>query len=65
MLDCIVGGAETSEFIRQSRAMADHWGGKGVETRFEALPDLNHFTVLEPLTDPDSGMVNRIVELAR
>ena len=65
VLDCVVGGAETSEFIRQSRAMADHWGGKGVETRFEALPGLNHFTVLEPLTDPDNALVRRIVDLAR
>ena len=65
VLDCVVGGAETSEFVRQSRDMADFWGGKGVETRFEALPGLNHFTVLDPLADPDSALVKRIVELSR
>ncbi|AQR62945.1 alpha/beta hydrolase [Brevundimonas sp. LM2] len=65
VLDCVVGGAETSEFIRQSQAMAELWGAKGVETRFEALPGLNHFTVLDPLTDPDSALVRRIVELTR
>jgi len=65
VLDCVVGGDETSEFIRQSRDMADQWGAKGVETRFEALPGLNHFTVLEPLTDPDSPLVKRIADLAR
>ncbi|MES2860586.1 MAG: alpha/beta hydrolase [Pseudomonadota bacterium] len=65
VLDCIVGGGETSEFIRQSHDMADLWGAKGVETRFEALAGLNHFTVLARLTDPDSGLVKRIVELAR
>ncbi|MGQ2990695.1 MAG: alpha/beta hydrolase [Brevundimonas sp.] len=61
-LDCIVGAAETAEFIRQSRAMADLWASKGVETRFEALDGLNHFTVLDPLADADSGLVRRIVE---
>ena len=64
-LDCIVGGAETSEFIRQSRDMAEHWGAKGADTRFEVLDGLNHFTVLDPLADPDSGLVRRIAELAR
>ncbi len=65
VLDCVVGAAETAEFVRQSRDMADLWGGKGVQTRFEALAGLNHFTVLDPLADPDSVMVKRIVELAR
>ncbi len=64
VLDCVVGGDETSEFLRQSKAMADLWGAQGVETRFEALPGLNHFTVLSPLTDPDSRLMKRIVDLA-
>jgi arylformamidase len=64
MLDCVVGGDESPEFIRQSRMMADHWGARGVETRFEALPGLNHFTVLDPLFDPDSTLVKRIADLA-
>ncbi|MBA4804849.1 MAG: alpha/beta hydrolase [Brevundimonas sp.] len=64
-LDCLVGAGESSEFLRQSRMMADLWGARGVETRFEALPGLNHFTVLDPLFDPDSALVRRIVELAR
>ena len=62
-LDCVVGGAETAEFIRQSRAMADLWGAKGATTRFEALDGLNHFTVLDPLGDADSDLVRRIVEM--
>jgi len=64
-LDCVVGGDESPEFLRQSRAMADHWGAKGVETRYEALPGLNHFTVLDPLFDAESALVKRIVDLAR
>ncbi len=65
VLDCVVGAAETAEFVRQSRDMAVLWGAKGVETRFEALTGLNHFTVLDPLADPDSLLVRRIVELAK
>jgi arylformamidase len=63
-LDCLVGGDESPEFLRQSRMMADHWGNNGVETRYEALPGLNHFTVLDPLFDADSAMVRRIAALA-
>ncbi|GAA0645832.1 alpha/beta fold hydrolase [Brevundimonas lenta] len=65
ILDCLVGGDESPEFLRQSRKMADLWDGQGVETRYEALPGLNHFTVLDPLFDPDSAMVKRIVDLAK
>lgn len=64
VLDCVVGTDESPEFLRQSRMMADNWGARGVETRFEALAGLNHFTVLDPLFDPDSGLVKRIADLA-
>lgn len=64
MLDCVVGGAESADFIRQSRDMADAWSERGAVTRFEALERLDHFTVLDPLFDADSALVARIVELA-
>ena len=64
-LDCWVGGAESPEFLRQSRDMAALWGARGVRTRVEVLDGLNHFTVLDPLKDAASAMVDRIVELAR
>ena len=65
VLDCLVGADESAEFLRQSRDMAETWGAQGVETRFEALPGLNHFTVLDPLFDADSAMVKRIADLAK
>jgi arylformamidase len=49
VLDCIVGADESAEFLRQSRMMADHWAANGVEACYQALPGLNHFTVLDPL----------------
>jgi arylformamidase len=64
VLDCVVGGAESSEFIRQSRDMAAAWGERGAATRFEALEGLDHFTVLDPLFDPESALIARITELA-
>jgi arylformamidase len=63
VLDSVVGGIESSEFLRQSKIIADAWA-PGNETRYEALPGLNHFTVLNPMSDPNSGMVTRIAELA-
>lgn len=64
ILDCVVGGAESPEFIRQSRDMAAVWGEQGAVTRFEPLEGLDHFTVLDPLFDADSALIARIVELA-
>lgn len=51
-LHCVVGGAESPEFIRQSRDMAQAWGGT-----WAAEPGADHFTILAPLADPASGMV--------
>lgn len=65
VLDCVVGGAESAAFIRQSRDMAAAWGAQDAKTRFEALEGLDHFTVLDPLFDPGSDLVRRIVALAR
>ena len=64
VLDCIVGADESPEFLRQSRMMADHWAANGVETRYEALEGLNHFTVLDPLFVP-SPTTRRIAGLSK
>ncbi|HML14695.1 MAG TPA: alpha/beta hydrolase [Xanthobacteraceae bacterium] len=61
--DAVVGALESSEFLRQSRIIAETWGKAGVATRYEAVPQKNHFTVLDALTDPDSAMVSRLVAL--
>jgi arylformamidase len=64
-LDAVVGGIESSEFLRQSRIIADGWRQSGARTRYEEIAGANHFTVLDPLTDPDSAMTRRVVELAK
>lgn len=60
VLHAVVGGAESGEFRRQTRDFAARWGGTA-----EELGGLNHFTVLDPLADPDSALVERAVRLAR
>lgn len=63
-LDAWVGGDESTEFLRQSRQIAEMWGGRGVVTRYNEVAGANHFTVLDPLSDPDSPMTARLAELA-
>jgi arylformamidase len=63
--DAVVGALESSEFLRQSRTIADSWGKAGAQTRYEAVPGTNHFTVIDALADPQSAMVGRLAELAR
>ena len=63
-LDAVVGGIESSEFLRQSKTIAEVWQGTA-QTRYEAIAGANHFTVLDPLTDAGSAMTRRVVELAR
>jgi len=64
-LDAVVGGAESGEFLRQNRIIAEVWRRQGALTRDEEIPGANHFTVLDPLGDPGSAMVRRLVELSR
>ena len=65
VLDAVVGGIESSEFLRHSRTIADGWRERGAITRYEAIPGKNHFDVCDPLLDADSAMTRRIVELAK
>jgi arylformamidase len=63
-LDAVVGGNESAEYFRQSRTIVDVWGRAGVATRFAVVPGANHFTAIAPLADPNSPMVERLMELA-
>ncbi len=59
-IHAVVGEAESGEFRRQTRDFAAHWGGAA-----EELAGLDHFTVIEPLADPGSALVERAARLAR
>jgi len=60
----VAGALESSEFLRQSRVVADSWGKAGAQTRYETIAGTNHFTVIDALADPQSMMVGRLTELA-
>ena len=62
-LDAVVGGLESNEFLRQSRLIADDWSKRGVVTRYEAVAQTNHFTILDALTDAQSAIVMRLTKL--
>ncbi|HWT31319.1 MAG TPA: alpha/beta hydrolase, partial [Propylenella sp.] len=64
-LDLFVGETESSEFLRQSRAMAERWAAAGARTSFAIVPGRNHFDVVLPLADPASAMTRALVALCR
>jgi arylformamidase len=59
-----VGGAESAEFRRQSRTIAEVWGGAGLTAEYLEVPGTNHFTVVEELTNPASALFERVTGLA-
>jgi arylformamidase len=63
VLDAVVGALESSEFLRQSRVIADAWEKGGAHTRYQEIAGTNHFTVIDALRDPQSAMVRRLAEL--
>jgi arylformamidase len=56
-LHAVVGGAESDEFLRQNRLIAQAWGKK-VVCRCEAVAGRNHFSVLDCLVDSE-GVLHR------
>ncbi|MEE1613596.1 alpha/beta hydrolase [Microvirga sp. CF3016] len=63
-LIAVVGGAESSEFLRQSRAVVERWGQAGVATRYHEVPGAHHFDVIAGLAEPNDALVDMILELA-
>jgi arylformamidase len=65
VFDSVAGALESSEFRRQSQAVAEAWKQEGAQTRFQEIAATNHFTVLDGLGDPQNPMTARIAELAQ
>jgi arylformamidase len=59
-----VGGAESSEFLRQNLDMAGIWSVAGVKAECVVVPAANHFTIVDELVRADSMMLARVHELA-
>ncbi|MBL8337420.1 MAG: alpha/beta hydrolase [Rhodoferax sp.] len=54
-LTAVVGGAESFEFQRQNKLIQTSWGS-GVVAVCEVLPELNHFTILDALAQPNTRL---------
>lgn len=61
-LYCAAGGDESEEFLRQNQLMRQAWGEEAVPVA-EALPGLNHFSVLESLVDAGQPLYDLALEL--
>lgn len=55
-LTCWVGGDELLAFRQQNRLLAEVWGLLGARTEVVEAEGKNHFTVIEPLVDPNSEL---------
>jgi arylformamidase len=64
-LDAVVGALESSEFLRQSKSVAEAWRQAHALTRYEEIAGTNHFTVIDPLNDPNSAMTARVAALSQ
>jgi arylformamidase len=65
VFDAVVGSLESSEFLRQSRVVAEAWSKGGAQARYQEIDGTNHFTVIDTLADPQSAVVARLAELAK
>jgi arylformamidase len=59
-----VGRKETEEFVRQSRGIIASWQGAGVHTGYLEIPGQDHFSVIGPLSNPESELAAKLAEIA-
>ncbi len=59
-LHAVVGAEEGDEYLRQSRAIAQAWGGG-----WEAMAGENHFSILKLLARSDTTLTRKAVQLSR
>lgn len=60
-----VGGAESGEFLRQSRELVAAWTDVGLDCEYLEVPRADHFTVVDELARPDTALFSRVVKLAQ
>lgn len=60
-LTCWVGGAERTEFIRQSALLANVWTGLGAATQSVVEPDRHHFTIVDGLGSADHPLTRTLL----
>jgi arylformamidase len=60
LLHTVVGGAETSEFIRQSQLLPEAWPANCES--LETVKGANHFTIVDECAKPDSSCFRRLLQ---
>lgn len=63
-LTAIVGGDESPEYHRQTRALVDCWRALGTQATEIVVPGANHFTVIAPFADAASTLTAELARLA-
>jgi arylformamidase len=58
-----VGEAETAEFRDQSHELYTRWKDKARDIQLLKLPQLNHYSIVESLVDPNSALHKAICKL--
>jgi acetyl esterase/lipase len=63
-ITAVVGGAESSEFKRQSREIVKRWSGPGMTAQYHEVSEAHHFDVIAGLANPADPLVNILMDLA-
>ena len=64
-LAVLVGGEETSEFIRQSNDYFDLWVGNGLAAQWMEIPEVHHFNILNGFQNQKSELFASILSIAK
>ena len=56
-----VGGLESAEFYRQSKAFIDFWNDGGSDGTFRVREKCDHFSIVTELADKNSGLSKSIL----
>ena len=64
LLYSVAGGNESAEFLRHNQLIQTAWGKKTVPVS-EALPGLNHFSVLDAMATPGHRLYRLVLQLLR
>ena len=60
-IHCVVGGDELDEFKRQNNLLLK-WNSSGAAVTTHIAEGHNHFSVIGPLADADSGLIGALLE---
>lgn len=61
-MTALAGGAESDEFRRQSLEFCDAWRPSLSTATYTEVPDANHFTIIEGMTDRDNIVTRTILD---